>query len=246
MLFENKLIFHPIRYPEGDWNPDGLAVEDAWFQAEDGTKLHGWFVPHPAPKAVILFTHGNGGNITHRSELMHEMHRRLGVTTLLFDYRGYGRSEGSPSGEGILQDARAARAWLTKRAGISPERLVIFGESLGGAVAVQLAAEGGARGLVLQNTFDSLAAVAAAHYPWAPVKLLLRTKLDSAEAIRSYRGPLLQFHGDRDRIVPYERGHRLFEAANEPKQLVTIKGADHNDGWPREFYDEVGKFLARI
>ena len=115
MLFENKLIFHPIRYPEGDWSPHGLVVEDAWFQAEDGTKLHGWFVPHPAPKAVVLFTHGNGGNITHRSELMREIHRRLGVTTLLFDYRGYGRSEGSPTGEGILA-GRARGAGVAREA----------------------------------------------------------------------------------------------------------------------------------
>jgi fermentation-respiration switch protein FrsA (DUF1100 family) len=177
---------------------------------------------------------------------MHELHRRLGVATFLFDYRGYGRSEGSPSGKGILQDARAARAWLAKRAAVSPERLVIFGESLGGAVAVQLAADGGARGLVLQNTFDSLGAVAACHYPWMPVRLLLRTRLDSADAIKAYRGPLLQFHGDSDRIVPYECGRRLFDAANEPKQLVTIRGADHNDGWPREFYDELAKFLGEI
>jgi uncharacterized protein len=246
MLFENKLIFHPIRYPEGDWSPNGLEVEDAWFQAEDGTKLHGWFVPHPSPKAVVLFTHGNGGNITHRSDLMDHLKRRLGVATFIFDYRGYGRSEGSPSGPGILADARAARAWVAKRAGVPPDRLVIFGESLGGAVAVQLAAEGGARGLILQNTFDSLSAVAACHYPWAPVRLLLRTKLDAVEAIKAYRGPLLQFHGDADRIVPYECGQRLFDAANEPKQLVTVRGGDHNDGWGHSFYEAIGRFLEGI
>jgi uncharacterized protein len=246
MLFENKLIFHPIRYPDGDWEPNGLVVEDVWFQADDGTKLHGWFVPHPAPKAVVLFTHGNGGNITHRSDLMHEMRARLGVATFAFDYRGYGRSDGSPSGKGILADARAARVWLMNKTGLPADRLVLFGESLGGAVAVQLAADGGARGLVLQNTFDSLGAVAACHYPWAPVRLLLSTKLDSVGAIRAYHGPLLQFHGDRDRIVPYDCGRRLFEAANEPKQLVTVAGGDHNDGWPFEFYRAFASFLERI
>jgi uncharacterized protein len=246
MIFEDKLIFHPIRYPDGDWTPRGIEVEDVWFAAEDGTKLHGWFVPHPAPKAVLLFTHGNGGNLTHRQDVLHEFRHALGVSAFLFDYRGYGRSEGSATGKGALADARAARAWLARRAGVAPDQLVLFGESLGGAFAVQLAAEGGARGLILQNTFDDIAEVAACHYPWMPVRLLMRTKLDSVGAIRAYRGPLLQFHGDCDRIVPYRCGRRLFEAANEPKQLVTIAGGDHNDACDRSFYEAIRKFLERI
>jgi uncharacterized protein len=245
MLFENKLIFHPMRYPEGDWSPRGIEVEDAWFQADDGTRLHGWYVPLPSPKAVVLFTHGNGGNLTHRQDALHAL-RGLGAATLIFDYRGYGRSAGSPTGAGIIADARAARSWLATRAGLPPERLVLFGESLGGAVATRLASEGGARGLILQNTFDSLAAVAARHYPWAPVRLLLRTRLESSEAIRTYRGPLLQFHGDADSIVPYDCGRRLFDAANEPKELVTIPGGDHNDDCSPAFWSAVGRFLERI
>jgi len=246
MLFENSLIFHPIRHPGGDWTPHGLAVEEAWFEADDGTKLHGWFVPHDAPKAIVLFAHGNGGNVTHRTDLLREFHARLGFATFIFDYRGYGRSEGSPTGDGVLADSRAARAWLAKRAGVAPEKLVLFGESLGAAIAVQLAAEGGGRGLILQNAFDSLSSVGAYHYPWLPVRLMLRTRLDSASAIRNYRGPLLQFHGDADTIVPYRFGRQLFEAANEPKKFVTLPGADHNDGWPPTFYDAIAKFIEEI
>jgi fermentation-respiration switch protein FrsA (DUF1100 family) len=244
MIFENKLLFFPLKYPQGDWNPAGLPFEDAWFVAEDGKRLHGWFVPHASPKATLLIAHGNGGNLSHRTDLLRMLHR-LGAASMIFDYRGYGRSEGSPTGAGILEDAKAARNWLVQRTGLPPDELVLFGESLGGAVAVHLASQGGARGLVLENTFNSLADVAAHHYPFFPVRLLLRARLESAEWIRSYRGPLLQIHGDRDRVVPYSFGRRLFEAANEPKEFVTIEGGDHEHLRP-EFFQALERFLGRL
>jgi fermentation-respiration switch protein FrsA (DUF1100 family) len=245
VLFEEKLIFYPSRYPAGDWTPHGIAAEDAWFEAADGTKLHGWFVPHTQPKAVVLVAHGNGGNITHRTDLLRALHR-MQTSSMIFDYRGYGRSSGSPTGTGILEDARAARAWLAQRAGVAAENLVMFGESLGGAVAVRLASEGGARGLVVESSFCSLATVGAHHYPWAPIRLLLRTSLEPATWIRDYHGPLLQCHGDADRIVPFECGRRLFEAAHDPKEFVTLPGADHNDGMNDRFLGALAAFLSRI
>jgi hypothetical protein len=244
MIFEEKLLFFPARHPVGDWSPSGLGFEDAWFEAEDDVKLHGWFVPHPAPRATILVAHGNGGNLSHRTELLRTLHR-LRAASMIFDYRGYGRSEGRPTAKAILDDGRAARRWLCARTGARPEDLVLFGESLGGAVAVRLASEGGARALVLENTFNSLADVAAHHYPWIPVRLLLRSRLDSADWIRSYRGPLLQVHGDCDRTVPYACGLRLFEAAHEPKELVTVAGGGHhhlNDG----LIQAIGRLLDRL
>jgi fermentation-respiration switch protein FrsA (DUF1100 family) len=244
MIFEEKLLFFPARYPRGDWDPPRLEFEDAWFHADDGSKLHGWFVPHRSPRAHVLIAHGNGGNLAGRATLLRALHG-LGAASMIFDYRGYGRSEGAPTAAGILADGRAARRWLADRAGLPPDRIVLFGESLGGAVAVHLAAEGGARALVLENTFNSLADVAAHHYPWAPVRLLLRSKLESADWIRNYRGPLLQFHGDADQTVPYEFGRRLFEAANDPKELVTIRGGGHshmNDG----LVEELGRLLERL
>jgi fermentation-respiration switch protein FrsA (DUF1100 family) len=244
MIFENKLIFFPIKYPGGDWTPWSLTFEDAWFQADDGSKLHGWFVPHPSPKATVLVAHGNGGNLSHRADLLRTLHG-IGMASMIFDYRGYGRSHGSPTGDGILADARAARSWLAARASVSPDEIVLIGESLGGAVAVHLASEGGARALVLENTFNSLADVAAHHYPWAPDRLLLRARLESAEWIRRYRGPLLQIHGDCDRVVPYECGRQLFEAANEPKELVTVKGGDHHH-MSGEFRAALERFLGKL
>ena len=131
----------PSRYPAGDWQPAGLAFEDAWFTAKDGTRLHGWYVPHPQPRAVVLFCHGNGGNVALWADVLRILHDRMGVTAMGFDYRGYGRSEGTPSEAGVLADARAARTWLAQRAGIAENQIVLMGRSLGGAVAVDLAAE---------------------------------------------------------------------------------------------------------
>jgi fermentation-respiration switch protein FrsA (DUF1100 family) len=245
LAMENSLIYFPSVYPEGDWSPQGLNFEDAWFEAADGTKLHGWYVPHPKPRAVMLIAHGNGGNLTHRRDLLEGL-GALGVTSLIFDYRGYGRSGGSPTEAGILADARAARRWLAERAGVREGDIVLFGESLGGGVMVDLAAADGARALVLENTFTSLVDVAAFHYPWLPVRLLLRTRMDSAAKIGKYRGPLLQFHGDADTIIPLAIGERLFDAAGEPKQFVVIHGGDHNDPRTGQFFAALDEFLTRL
>ena len=244
MFLENYLIFFPTNYAEDDWSPAGIVLEDAHFAAADGTKLHGWYAPHANPTAVILFCHGNAGNITHRIDIIRALHDRAGAAVMVFDYRGYGRSEGKPDEPGVLADARAARAWLAQRSGVPPGRIVLMGESLGGAVAVDLAANG-ARALVLENTFSSMPDVAAYHYPWAPVRLLMKTKFDSATKIRSYHGPLFQSHGDSDTIVPLKFARRLFDAANEPKQFLLIEGADHNDARPRAYYDKLRAFLEK-
>ncbi|NLF07507.1 MAG: alpha/beta hydrolase, partial [Pirellulaceae bacterium] len=229
MFMENQLIFFPTRYPGGVWKPEGLEYEDAWFSSADGVRLHGWHVPHDNPRAVILFCHGNAGNVTHRASVLKILHDYAGASVMIFDYRGYGRSEGKPSGPGVLADARAARAWLAEREQIPESVIVLLGESIGGAVAVDLAARDGARGLVLESTFDALPEVAAYHYPWLPVRWAMRTRLDSASIIGRYRGPLLQAHGDADAIVPLQLGRRLFDAAGEPKRFVLLPGHDHND-----------------
>ena len=246
MLFENQLIFFPSKFPAGLWHPVGLGQEDVSLQSADGTRLHGWYVPHDKPAAFVLFCHGNAGNLTHRDDILRSLRDVVGVSVLIFDYRGYGRSEGRPSEAGILADARGARRWLAQRAGIAENQLVLMGESLGGAVAVDLAADGGARGLILESTFSSLPDVAAYHYPWLPLRWLLRTKLDSAAKIKAYRGPLLQTHGDSDRIVPDRFGRRLFEAANQPKEFHVIPGGDHNDPRDRTYYEKLRAFVQGL
>ena len=243
MLFEETFIFFPVRYPEGDWQPGWLTFEDAWFRSEDGLRLHGWYAGHKEPRAVVLFCHGNAGNVTHRAETLQVLNEHVGASVLIFDYRGYGRSEGKPDEPGILADARAARAWLAERAGVGEQDVVVMGRSVGGGVAVDLAAKDGARALVMESTFSSIPDMAAHHYPWLPVRTLLRTRFDSLAKIPDYHGPLLQSHGDADHIVPYRFGRRLFEAANEPKQFVTIPHRGHNEPQTREYYQALITFL---
>jgi len=245
MFLESRLLFFPAPRTVGEWFPADVAVEDAEFQAADGTRLHGWYLPCEQPRAVVLFSHGNGGNVTHWVDELRVLHQ-LRAAAMIYDYRGYGKSLGSPNEAGILQDARAARAWLAKRSGVKEEQIVQMGRSLGGGVAVDLAAHDGARGLILESTFTSLPDAAKIHYPLLPVHMLMRNRLNSADKIGLYRGPLLQSHGDRDRTVPIGLGRRLFEAANEPKRFVEIPGADHNDPQPPQYYRALDQFLGEL
>jgi fermentation-respiration switch protein FrsA (DUF1100 family) len=167
------------------------------------------------------------------------------VTVFLFDYRGYGRSRGEPTVDGVLQDARAARAKLVELSGVPAGKLIMMGESLGGAVAVQMAAESPPRALILQSTFSSFRDVANHHAPllaWA----VPRDKLDSVTAIAGYRGPLLQSHGTADEVVPMASGEKLFQAANEPKQLLRIAGAGHNNWLTEDYGRQLDAFLERV
>jgi fermentation-respiration switch protein FrsA (DUF1100 family) len=173
------------------------------------------------------------------------LQKELRVTSLIFDYRGYGRSEGVPTVEGVLQDARAARNLLARRAGVKESALVLMGRSLGGAVVVQLAAEKAPRALILESTFSSLREAASYHYPrlaW----LVPAGKLDSVAKIGRYRGPLLQSHGDADRTIPYSQAVKLFRAATGPRQFVRIPGGDHNTPQSAEYYRQLERFIAGL
>jgi hypothetical protein len=244
---ENSIVFQPQTYPAGDWTPDP-RVEDAWIGSTDGVRLHGWFAEPDGkpPRAVVLFTHGNGGNVTCRRHVIELFRDQLNATILVFDYRGYGRSGGTPTETGVLDDARAARRWLAARAGVREGDVVLVGHSLGGGVAADLAANDGARGLVLEGTFTNLPDVAASHVPLLPVRAVMQTRLDSVAKIRAYHGPLLQVHGAADRIVPYALGRKLFAAANEPKQFVTIPGGEHNDYYTPEYVTAIDGFLGSL
>lgn len=244
MFAEESLIFFPDHKPLSGWDLPG--VERAHFQAADGVQLHGWFFPHAQPRAVVLFACGNAGNISYRGERLAEFCRRHRVALLAFDYRGYGLSEGKPNETGVLLDARAARKWLAERVGVPETDIVLLGESLGGGVMVDLASRDGARGLILERTFTSLTDVAAVHFPFIPVRLLMRNRLDSLSKIASYHGPLLIGHGEIDEIVPYKLGRRLFAAANEPKRFIDLPRTGHNDRLPEVWEDAVDDFLASL
>lgn len=243
---ERSLVFHPVRYPHGDWAPRDLTFEDVWFKSADGTQLHGWYLPHDQPRAVALWLHGNAGNVAMLAPELKALHDQHELAVFAFDYRGYGRSDGRPSEAGILADARAARAWLAQEAGVQESDIVLFGRSLGGGVAVDLAANDGARGLVLISTFTSLPDVGATLLPLAPTRLLMSNRLDSLAKISRYQGPLLQSHGDADKLVPFRLGRRLFAAASEPKHFVAIAGGGHMHAWTPEYHAALDDFVKTL
>lgn len=246
MAIHDWLLFYPSKYPEGNWTPANLEYEDCWFESADGVKLHGWHCPHEKPRAALLISQGNAGNLSYWDDLLRFAHDKLGVSSFIYDYRGYGRSAGKPTVPGVLLDARAARTEFAKREGIDPRSIVLFGRSLGGAVSIDLAAEEGARGLIVESTFTSLRDVAGGHYPPALVNLLVPDALNSASRIARHRGPLLLSHGTDDSIVPLVQGERLFAAANDPKQFVSIPGGDHNDPQTSEYYRAFEKFIGSL
>lgn len=244
--FERSQLFQPVKYPGGNWRPVAKLGVDATFAAEDGTQLHGWFLEHPNPRAVILLAHGNAGNLTHRVLRVWELRERHRVSVMVFDYRGYGKSEGEPDERGVLQDARAARKWLAERAGVSERDIVLMGRSLGGGVMVDLAANDGARGLVLESTFTSLPDVARNVMPLLPVGWLMTNRLDSLSKIARYHGPLLQSHGDADQLIPIAQAHKLHAAATGRKQFVTIEGGGHNSRQSEEYQRKLDAFIASL
>ena len=246
MSFEESILFQPRRDPVGEWTPKIPSTEDVWFRSSDGIRLNGWFAAAEKPRAIVLFAEGNAGNITSREWVLRLFRDKLGASVMIFDYRGYGRSEGVPTEAGVLADTRAARRWLAERTGVAERDIVLVGESLGGGVMVDLASQDGARGLVLENTFSSLPDVASSHFRFLPVRWLMKTRLNSLAKISSYHGPLLQTHGDADRVVPFALGKRLFDAANEPKRFVRVPGGDHNDPPSREFLEALDEFLDRL
>ena len=242
---DELLLFFPSKYPSGNWTPQDLQFQDVWFSAEDKTRLHGWYCPCENPRATILLAHGNAGHVASRAPWLKYLQAKARVAAFMFDYRGYGRSEGVPTVEGALLDAMAARAKLRELSRIDDSAMLLMGESLGGAIAVRLAAESAPRGLILQSTFSSLKDVAASHYPrlsW----LVPPTKLDSVAQIVRYHGPLLQSHGTADRTIPFSSGEKLFLAANEPKTFLKIPGADHNNWLTEDYLRQLDDFIRRL
>jgi fermentation-respiration switch protein FrsA (DUF1100 family) len=223
-----SMVFHPT--PGIDLHPRELGIEarEVWLDTADGVRIHAFFLPGaPDRDRSILFLHGNAGNASHRLPYAAEM-ARLGSDVLLLDYRGYGLSQGVPSEAGVYADARAGLAYLTGERGLPSRRVVLFGESLGGAVAIDLAAKRELAGVIVSSTFTSLADMGwsmAGPFGW----WLAGDGFDSLARIGSLQAPLLAFHGDRDELVPIDLGRRLFEQAPEPKEFHVIRGAGHND-----------------
>ena len=226
---QSRLIYFPQRNLTDTPRDIGLDYTSVHISTADGEMLHGWWIAAPVAKGTVLLFHGNAGNISHRINYA-SMFRRLGYNTLLLDYRGYGQSSGSPSESGMYRDAQAVWLYATETLGISPVQIVLFGESLGGAVAAWLAAQEKPGLLVLASTFTSVPDLAAGLYPLLPVRWISRFQYDTLTSLQSVTCPVLIAHSPDDEIIPFDHGQRLFQAVSEPKQFLQLEGG-HNIGF---------------
>jgi fermentation-respiration switch protein FrsA (DUF1100 family) len=229
---EDTFIYYPSRPLIATPAARGLRFEEVTLHAADGVRLHGWFVPGPR-RLVWLWLHGNAGNISHRVENIALVHQRLGVGVFIFDYRGYGQSAGQPSEDGLYRDADAALAYLRGRPDVEPGCVVLFGRSLGANIAAALAAREDVRGVILESPFSSVPGLARALYPMLPLDSVLRSRYDAREKIARVRAPVLVIASRDDAVIPYREAELVFAAAPEPKRLVTLRGAGHNDTYRR-------------
>lgn len=228
-LVDRTFLFYPYEAWVATPEDGGVPYEDLMLTAEDGTAISAWYVPARDPRApVMLFCHGNAGNISHRVHNL-VLLNRIGISVLIFDYPGFGRSGGTPQEAGVYASARSAYRHLVEDRGVPPERIVLFGRSLGAAVAVELAAAGHGRALIMESGFTDLYEMGRRLYPVLPLPTRLRRKYPSIERLPEVRMPLLIIHGEEDRLVPVAMARRLFEAARRPKDLYLIPGAGHDD-----------------
>lgn len=247
MLLENWLVYHPTSARAYWLPPPNPRVQDVELRTADGARLHAWWCPtvnwEPA-QGALLYCHGNAGNLSYRSSSVVQWHEAFGVAVLIFDYPGYGKSEGSPSEAGCYAAADAAYAWLTQEQRVPADQILIYGKSLGAGVAVDLASRHPHQALILAKAFTSLPDMAQSLYPWLPARWLVRNKFDNLAKIGQCTRPIFVAHGAPDSLIPLDHGQRLFDAANEPKHFLAMPGIDHNDPLPVEFFAELGAFLA--
>ncbi len=228
-FLQARLIYFPFATLEANPAQIGLAYDDVQLETDDGVQLHGWYLPAPNAAFTVLFFHGNAGNISHRLDSLRLFHT-LGVNVLIFDYRGFGNSGGSPSESGTYLDASAAWRHLIEVRQLRPDQVILFGRSLGGAVASWLAVRVPARGLILESSFSSLPALGTDHYPLLPVRWLSWYRYDTQSRLASLSMPVLIAHSRDDRIVGFHHAEVLYESAPAPKTLLEMRGG-HNDGF---------------
>jgi fermentation-respiration switch protein FrsA (DUF1100 family) len=228
-FMQPSFLYSPVR--ELPYTPAelGLDFEEVFFRTGDRVQLHGWYIPAPNSEFTVLFCHTNGGNMMYQLDSINIFYN-LGLSCFIFDYRGYGSSQGQPSEHGTYLDVRAAFRWLTKKKKIPAEKIIVFGRSLGGSIAAYLAGKARPRGLVIESAFTSYVDIGRKFYPYMPVKWFARFNYPTIEYVRKVSCPVLVIHSRNDEIVPFEFGLQLYDAANEPKEFVELYGG-HNDGF---------------
>jgi hypothetical protein len=237
--FEKRNLYFPLRTIEATPEDINLDYESVTFMTKDGVQLVGWFIPAKTSRATLIFCHGNGGNISHRLEKI-RIFNNLNLDVLIFDYRGYGMSEGSPSEKGLYLDAEVVYNYLVNEKRITTKKIVVYGESLGAAVAVDLASKHDLAGIIIEGGFTSVKDMAKKILPFIPT-FIYASRFDSLEKIKNIKSPKLIFHSVDDEIVPFELGKKLFDAAAEPKEFVELRGG-HNDA----FLNSQDMFITKI
>jgi fermentation-respiration switch protein FrsA (DUF1100 family) len=228
-LMQPSFLYSPVRDIPYTPNDIGLDFEEVTFKTGDRLQLHGWFIPSPGAEFTILFCHANGGNMMHQLDSINILYA-LGLNCFIFDYRGYGHSQGRPTEQGTYLDVRAAYRWLTKKKKVLPENIILFGRSLGGSIAAYLAGKAKARGLVIESAFTSYVDIGRKFYPYMPVRWFARFRYPTIDYIKKVDCPVMIIHSRTDEIIPFEFGLELYESANEPREFVEIFGG-HNDGF---------------
>lgn len=242
--FAESFLFQPLKYPKGF---DRMIIEGqrVQFKSEDGTELDGRYFRGVKPKGIIVFCHGNGGNLAGRSARMHQLQQKHNYSVFIFDYRGYGRSQGKPTVSGVVADGRAAVRKAAELANMKPEDVIVMGRSMGGAVAVQVANYFQSKALIVESSFTSFKDVAKYHVGWISA-MANKQHLTSEADIKNYRGRVLISHGTEDNVVPYDHGQRLYAAANQPKLFYKIENGGHNDPMPATYDEVLKKFLSGL
>jgi len=245
--YERRLIYFPAKNFEFTPQDYGLKYDNVYFMTKDNIRLNGWFIPAENPKATILYFHGNAGNISHRLEVI-EIFNRLNLNVFIFDYRGYGRSEGKPSETGLYKDSEAAYDYLIQRKDVSKDRIIAFGKSIGANVAIDLASKKNVALLIVYSGFTCAYDMGKRIFPFLPLfKWIVKVKFDAENKIRDIKIPKLIIHSIDDEIVPFELGKKLFEAAAVPKEIYSLRGG-HNEAIlmaREEFSSKIGSFLKK-
>ena len=248
-MFEGIFVFQPSPWEDRNWaRLSGLPLEEVWLPVDEAVTVFAWFIDAGPTNPVLLWCHGNAGNVSHRLENIRLLYQR-GISVMIFDYRGYGRSTGVPSEAGLYQDALASYDYLIRQRRISPERLIVFGRSLGSGVAGEVAIQRHSAGLIVESSFPSIQSMSDQHYFGLPARWLMDVDFNLAQKVRSLKVPLLVIHGDQDSIVPMVLGKQVFDAAHEPKRWHVVSGAGHNDvpfvgGEP--YFREIDLFLQSV
>jgi fermentation-respiration switch protein FrsA (DUF1100 family) len=246
---ENAFLYHPIRAVQEWLPPPNERVQDVELLTATGTRIHAWWCPTEGwrpEQGAVLYSHGNAGNLSHRGEGVARWQEQMGQAVLIYDYPGYGKSSGRPDEAGCYAAALAAYEWLIAEKQVPPQRILLYGGSLGGGVAVDVAVSRPYRAMVLVSTFTSIPDMARTIYPWLPARWLLRNRFDSLAKIGRCCRPLFVAHGTADRLVPFRQGERLFAAAPEPKRFFPMRGYDHNHSPGPDFYAALREFQAAV